>query len=220
MKFLLVLLWAMPVFADELTLAAPILPILQAEIQSNWPAAPFPLLAGQASHESACPAPKKCWNPKVEFNTARERGAGILQITKVYGRFDSLAEMKARHPELADWNWEKTLYVPQFQMRGLVLLNRDNYKHFEFAASERQRMAFTLTAYNAGVRGVFQDRALCRHTEGCKPNFWFGGVENTCTASKVKQKGYGLSFCEIRQRYARDIFERSVKYERFYRGGF
>lgn len=207
---------AIPSVELELKLAAPILPILKAEIATHWPTAPFAVLAGQASHESACPNPRKCWNPRVEFNTSRERGAGILQITKVYGRFDALSELKAKHPSLEGWNWEKTLADPTFQMRGLVLKNRDNYSLMTFAENPRERIAFGVTAYNAGVGGVFKDRTLCRNTPGCNQNVWFGHVQTTCTASKVKLEGYGLTFCQIRAKYAHDImFNRAPKYEGF-----
>lgn len=198
----------------ELKLAAPILPILKAEISKHWPTAPFAVLAGQASHESACPIPRKCWNPRVEFNTTRERGAGILQITKVYGRFDALAELRAKHPSLKDWNWETTLSDPTYQMRGLVLKSRDNYSLMTFAPQEQERIAFAVTAFNSGVGGVYKDRAYCRNTPGCDPTMWFNHVQNTCTASKTKLPGYGLTFCQIRGKYAADIlFNRAPKYE-------
>ena len=198
----------------ELKLAAPILPILKAEIAKHWPTAPFAVLAGQASHESACPIPRKCWNPRVEFNTTRERGAGILQITKVYGRFDALGELKAKHPSLEGWNWETTLTDPTFQMRGLVLKNRDNYSVMGFAPIEKERIAFSVTAFNAGVGGVMKDRTYCRNTANCDPSRWFGHVQTTCTASKTKLQGYGLTFCQIRGKYADDIMHnRAPRYE-------
>jgi len=194
--------------------AKPYLPILRQEVNSLWPTAQVAVLAAQVDHETACPIPTKCWNPRVEFNTSRERGAGFGQITQVFGRFDALGEMKARHKELYGWNWETTLYDPRYQLRALVLKNRDNYAQLSFATDVRERTAMMLVAYNAGLGGVFKDRALCRNTGGCDASRWYGGIETACTASKVPQKGYGLSFCDIRKRYPMDIQQnRAIRYE-------
>lgn len=194
--------------------AEPYLPILAQERAVHFQAVPTKVLAGLIDHETACPAPKKCWNPRVEFNTSRERGAGMGQITKVFGRFDALQEMKDRHPSLAGWNWETTLFDPRYQLRAVVLKNRDNHARLTFATDVRERQAFMLTAYNAGLGGVMKDRMLCRNTPGCDQNVWFGHVQTTCTASKTKLPGYGLTFCQIRGKYAADIlFNRAPKYE-------
>ena len=194
--------------------AVPFLPILAQERAAYFQEVPTKVLAGLIDHETACPVPRKCWNPKVNFETSRERGAGLGQITKVFGRFDALQEMRDKHPSLAGWNWETTLYDPRYQLRGIVLKNRDNYKHMSFAADMKEREAFMLTAYNAGVGGVLKDRTYCRNTANCDPSRWFGHVQTTCTASKTKLQGYGLTFCQIRGKYADDIMHnRAPRYE-------
>ena len=194
--------------------AAPFLPILAQERAAYFQEVPTKVLAGLIDHETACPAPKKCWNPNVQFKTSREQGVGLLQITRVFGRFDALQEMRDKHPSLSGWNWETTLYEPRYQLRALVLKTRDNYSKMDFAADMKERQGFTITAHNSGVGGVYKDRALCRNTANCDPSRWFGHVQTTCTASKVKLQGYGLTFCQIRGKYADDIMHnRAPKYE-------
>jgi hypothetical protein len=122
--------------------------------------------------------------------------------------------MRAKHKELQGWGWGETLYDPRYQLRGLLLKNRDNWGPLSFAADSREREAMMLVSYNSGLGGLFKDRAMCRNTAGCDASRWYGGIERTCTASKVPQSGYGLSFCDIRKRYPMDIqYNRANRYK-------
>lgn len=190
--------------------AMPHLPVLAAEAQRLRSPVPAWVMAGQVDHETACPQPRKCWNPRAEFRTVREQGVGLGQITRVFGRFDALAEMRAAHlAELAGWSWE-SVGDARYQLRALVLKNSDN--HRALAPLFGDALAPVLTAYNRGVGGVRADRRLCEVTPGCDPSRWAGHVERACAGSKAVIAGTRLTACEISRRYAPDVLARAVKY--------
>lgn len=195
-------------------LAVALLPQLSAEIDQHWPdLSPRSTLAGQIEQET-CPSLRspRCFSPRAELRTARERGVGLGQFTKT-ARFDALSELREKHPDqLGGWSW-KNPYDATYQLRGLVLKDRDDYLTIRGAANSHERMAFTLSSYNGGRGGVNSDRVLCAHTRGCNPEYWFGNVEHTSLKQKTTVKGYGKSFFDINREYVRNIyFTRRAKY--------
>ena len=181
------------------------LPTLKAEQTAHWPDVPVPsVLAGQVEQES-CISLKhpRCWNPRAELRTDRERGVGFGQITRT-SRFDALAEMRAQFPkELGDWSWDSAnLYDPARQLRALILMDLRNFRVITDTASPVERLAMALTAYNGGLGGLTSDRRLCAGTKGCDPSRWFGHVERTSLKSRVAATGYGKSFFAINREYA------------------
>ena len=190
--------------------SAPHLPVLAAEASRLRSPVPAWILAGQIDHETACPNKKKCWNPAVEFHTTREQGVGLGQITRVFGRFDALAEMRVAHrAELAGWSWEK-VNDPVYQLRALVLKNADNHK--ALAPLFADPLAPVLTAYNRGIGGIRADRRLCQVTADCDPSRWAGHVALSCAGPKAVIPGTKLTACQISRKYAPDVLVRAGKY--------
>ncbi|MGL5001309.1 MAG: hypothetical protein ACRDAM_00030, partial [Casimicrobium sp.] len=181
--------------------AAPHLPVLVSEAARLRSPIPTHILAGQIDHETACPIKTKCWNQRVEFKTSREQGVGLGQITRVFGRFDAAAEMRALHrQELDGFTWssesgEAGIYNPKLQLRAVVLKNRDN--HAVLAPLFNGDTLPVLTAYNRGVGGVRADRRLCQVTDGCDPSKWTGHVANTCASGTAIIPGTRMTACQI-----------------------
>lgn len=192
--------------------------------RSTWPDAPTPaFLAAQVEQESCISLKSaRCWSPRVELKTAREYGFGLGQTTIAYKadgsvRFNKWAELRTRYPSLRGWTWENR-FDPGFQLTALVEMDRSIYKLWPDAASARDRLGFTLSAYNGGEGGVRQDRLLCRNTEGCDPAKWWGNVERQSLKSKVAFKGYGKSPYEINREYPCNVLGfRMPKYQQFFR---
>lgn len=181
------------------------LPTLKREIEYHWPSLTFrAALAGQVQQET-CPSlrSKKCWSPTAELKTEREYGFGLGQLT-VTEKFDNFKEAKKMDKSMVDWTWENR-YRADYQLRTLVLMDRFNWGKFTWAATNYERMAFSLVAYNGGIGGVLSDRGVCRTLHSCDESRWFGHVEHTSKKAKVATKGYGKSFFEINREYPRNI---------------
>lgn len=193
--------------------AVALIPALVLALRDRAPdVAPWaPYIAAQVDHETGCGwKPKSCWNPRAELKTARERGVGLAQITRVYGRFDALAELKAKHPDAlagVDWSSQR-LYDPQVQLTILALKQADTFARVRHMTTDKaELLAFQIVGHNRGVNGLLNDQALCRAKPGCNPGKWWGNVETTCAASKQPIYG-GRSACDISREYPRDIIER------------
>jgi len=188
------------------------LPVLRAEATRLRSPIPTHILAAQIDHETGCGWSKtKCWNPRTEFKTSREQGVGLGQITRVFGRFDALAEMRQAHrAELAGWSWD-TVNHPTYQIRAVVLKNSDN--HRTIAPLFDDALYPALTAYNRGIGGVRSDRRLCQVTKGCNADRWAGHVEKTCAGGSAVIPGTRLTACQISRKYAPDVVRRAEKYK-------
>lgn len=187
-----------------------LLPVLQVEIQREWPGHPLPAyFGGLVEHETGpCPTAKRCWLPTARLKTAREEGAGLGQLTRAWFpdgrlRFDALAEMRQRHPGLAELDWATVYYRPDLQLRALVLKSRDDWRWI----GAESRIEFVDLAYNAGRGRVSQDRRACGLTPGCDPSQWWGHVERTCTASRAPIYGT-RSACDISRHHVSDVVQR------------
>lgn len=188
------------------------LPTLAHEIATQWPDAPdWGLFAGQVEQETCIRLDHpRCWSPRAELRTSRERGVGLGQITRTE-RFDALAEMRAQFPQLRGWDWESvTLYDPAYQLRAMVLMDRRNFQAITGAGADRMVMA--LVAYNGGLGGLSSDRKVCQATPGCDPARWWGHVEHTSLKGRRPASGYGRSFFEINREYPVRIMRRAEKY--------
>ncbi|EPT1451945.1 hypothetical protein ACVOZ6_003533 [Escherichia coli] len=188
-----------------------------------WPDAPQPhFLAGQIEQES-CISLKhsRCWSPRAELKTKRENGIGFGQVTRAYNadgsiRFDVIDDLSRQHPELSGWGWE-TRYNATYQLKALVLMDRGIYARVKGAASDTDRLAFMLSAYNGGEGGLRQDRRLCANTKGCDQNRWKGHVERTSLKAKAATPGYGKSFFHINREYVTNVLDvRSAKYQPYF----
>lgn len=196
------------------------LPTLKAEQQKYWPSHPSPWnLAGLAEQESCISLThSKCWNPTVQLKTAREEGAGILQVTRAYRadgslRFDTLTDLRSKYAPLADMSWQNIYSRPDLQLRALVLLSKESAAPFAHTSSP---LEFGDSAYNGGVSDVKKSRRACAMSPGCDPQKWFDNVERHCV--KSRQIIYGTrSACDINIGHTRLIFKvRSFKYRVYF----
>ena len=183
-------------------------PILAQEQRAWWPTMPQPSALGAQIEQETCVSLKspRCWSPRAELRTSRERGVGLGQITRT-ARFDALAEIRAAYPDaLAQWDWNRdSLYDPRFQLRALVLKDYQGWRHVIGAATAQDRLAFAFAGYNGGIGGVLSDRQLCRGTRDCDASRWFGNVERTSLKAKSAAAGYGKSFFEINREYVHNV---------------
>lgn len=162
---------------------------------------------------------KRCWSPTSELKTSREQGVGLGQITRAYHpsgklRFDTLQELKQKHSqELKELSWSTVKQRVDLQIRAIVLLTKANYDQLYSIPDSYQKLAFTDSAYNGGLRDVNKDRRLCGLTQGCNSLIWFNNVEKHC--SKSQKKLYGnRSACDINRTHVRDVLiTRLPKYE-------
>lgn len=193
--------------------AEPLLPVLRAEIQREWPAHPLPsYFGGLIEHESGpCPSGRKCWAPTAQLKTQREEGAGLGQLTRAWTadgrlRFDALQELRQAHPALRELDWATIYQRPDLQLRALVIKSREDWRWLGQPALE-----FVDLAYNAGRGRVQQDRRACAMTAGCDPARWAGHVERTCTASRAPIYGQ-RSACDISRHHVADVMQRAAHY--------
>lgn len=210
--------------ADVPARANQYLPTLVDAQRSIWPDAPMPsFLAAQVEQESCITLKhSKCWNPTAQLKTSREWGRGLGQVTTAYNadgsiRFDKQAELRAQFPSLRGWTTAKWADA-NYQLTAIVEMDKSIYARQRNAATTRDQLSFTLSAYNGGEGGVLQDRRLCSNTKGCDPSRWAGHVERTSLKSRVPKKGYGKSFFEINREYVTNILDvRRPKYEPYFR---
>lgn len=181
------------------------LPVLQGEIAAYWPDHFAQSMFAAQVQQETCPSlqSKKCWSPTAELKTSREYGFGLGQITKT-ARFDNFQEVKKLDKSLVAWTWDNR-YNAQYQLRALVLQDKAGWSKFGKAASDTDRMAFALAAYNGGLGGVLSDRAVCQATPGCDRERWFNHVERTSKKAKVAANGYGQSFFQINRLYITNV---------------
>jgi len=179
----------------------------------NWD-----VFAGQVEQETCITLKhSKCWNPKAELKTSREYGFGLSQITIAYDaegkeRFNNFKSATKLDKVMKNWRWEDR-YNPYYQLRFLVLQDKQIFYLIKWTDDELVRFAFTLAAYNGGFNGMVRDRKMCESTPGCNPNLWFDNVEKESWRSKVKVSGYGKSFFDINREYVSKILkERRQRY--------
>lgn len=200
-------------------LAKIFLPLLVSIQAALWPGAPAPhWMAGQVEQETCQSLTSRmCWSPRAELKTSREYGFGLGQITIAYNsdgseRFNNFNEMKRASKDLSGWQWADR-YDPERQLIALVVKNRGIFNRVTSAATDQDRVAFTLSAYNGGEGGVRKDRMLCKNTKGCDSSRWFGHTERTSSKAKAAFKGYRKSAFQINREYVRNVLgSRQQKY--------
>lgn len=197
------------------------IPVLRAERIRFWPDDPHPALLGALVEHESCISltNSRCWNPASRLKSAREEGAGLGQITRAYRkdgslRMDALADIRSRHPALADWSWDNVYSRPDLQLRAVVLMARDNFVYFRrLVGNDLWALHFADAAYNGGIGGVQKERQACQLARACDPKQWFGNVEAHCL--KSREALYGTrSACDINRHHVVDVcVVRPQKYE-------
>ena len=199
------------------------LPILDDQVSKFFTDFPDYAYFGGLIEQESCIALTyhSCWNPKTQLLTSREQGAGLAQLTRAFRkdgsvRFDSLEAIREQHmKELKDLSWSNILVRPDLQMRAMILMSKDNYKRLYMVPKPIDRIAFTDSAYNGGLSGLFRDRRLCGLMLDCDPNIWFGNVERTCSKSKAPIYGHE-SPCDINRTHVSNILKiRMKKYAKY-----
>ncbi len=119
--------------------------------------APVAVFAGQIEQESG-------WGPNAKSAFAN----GLAQFTPPTAK-----DMARKYPSrLGDGK----VFNPEWAIRALTTYDRDLYHGFD-GATECDRWAFALSAYNGGAGWLNRDRRLC-DPAGCTPAVWFGGVDS------------------------------------------
>lgn len=200
--------------------ALPYLPRVAIEARRLRSPVPPAVLAAVVDHETGCPGMRSCWSPDAKFKTYKadgtwnEEGRGFGMITRVSGRFDAMAELRAKHrAELAGWSWE-TVSDAQKQIVALVLKFRDNWA--TVAGLFRDPLPAVITAYNRGTGGVLASRRLCAARGDCDPTRWDGHVAKVCTSGNRIIPGTRFTACQISGKYAPDVLRRAPKYGMYY----
>jgi len=200
--------------------AEPFAQTIRAELAAHWPDLPWPhYLPALIAHESGCPALRSCWSPTARLKTAREEGAGLGQLTRAWRpdgslRFDALSDLAARHPSLRGMTWANIYQRPDYQIRAVALLSRENWQALRLVDDHWERLAMTNAAYNGGLNGVRSDRRACQMAAGCDPQRWWGHVERHCTKSRAPLYGT-RSACDINRDHSRHVLLKELpKYRR------
>ena len=202
--------------------AKKLLPQLASTVDAKWPAFQYPwFLAGQIEQETCITLKSsKCWTPYAELKTDREWGIGLGQLTIAYNadgseRFNAFNDVKKLDAQLRDWKFENR-YDASLQLIAVVVRDKLEFSKITGVENQFEQSAFMFVTYNSG--STLKDRALCRATQGCNPNLWFGNVEHTSYKSRVAVKGYKKSWFEISREYPVNIMkQRSPKYEQFFK---
>lgn len=134
---------------------------------------PIATMAAQIQQESG-------WNPNAKSAYA----GGLAQFT----------------PDTADWISKKYAdalganqpYNPTWAIRALSEYDKYLYDRMGFAATDCDRWAFTLSAYNGGAGWVSRDRTLATQN-GVDSRRWWKNVEHyskRSVAAKAENRGY------------------------------
>lgn len=131
-------------------------------------------------------------------------------------RFDALAEIRDRHPELRELNWGNVYSRPDLQIRAVVFKMRDNYQYYIKYVDIDNALAFADAAYNGGIGGLDAERRACKIATNCNPAVWFDNVENLCMKSKAALYGQ-RSACDINRHHVKDVLiTRAPKYKKYF----
>lgn len=197
---------------------------IKKELNNYFPNLPeYNYVPSLIEHESCISlSHKRCWQSTSELKTKRERGLGLGQVTIAYNsdgsvRFDTLTNLKNSYRnELKEASWSSIKYRPDLQIRMIALLLKSDYKNLYSITDPIERLKFTDSAYNGGIRDVHRSRLACGFAKSCDPQKWFGHTE--LYLAKSNKAIYGTrSARDINRNHVRDIFiNRLPKYQSQY----
>ena len=170
-------------------------------IDKYWPEIPNrAYLPAQVEKESL-------WIPDAQLcvpkpSCSRELGLGFGQFT-ITPKMNVWQEVRAKHPDLRDWTWERR-FDPRLQLTAMLVYNKEIYGRCRpLMSNDWGGLACTASSYNGGFGGFSADRRLCSNTIGCNPLIWTGHIELHSTKSKVRVPGYGEPFYHINRGYVK-----------------
>lgn len=153
-------LFADRAYAAEVTVPRAALPYrteLTRAAHATWGLnAPIAVFAAQVDAESG-------WNSEVRSPVGAQ---GLAQFMPSTARW---------LPTVAPETGEPEPFNPGWSLRALCTYDRWLWERND-GASDYERMAFTLSAYNGGLGWVNRDKRLAER-QGVDPCRWFGGVE-------------------------------------------
>lgn len=152
---------------------------------------PVALMAAQIEQESG-------WRPSVCSSYA----CGLSQFTPATEDW-----IKTAYPKKLN---SDGVFNPGWAIRAMVIYDRHIYHRIDNSATDCDRWAFTLSAYNGGPGWVNRDRAKCSNTKGCDPGRWVNHVA-------LHSNRAAWAFKENRA-YPKKIFAKQVNYEAWGRG--
>jgi membrane-bound lytic murein transglycosylase MltF len=126
--------------------------------------------------------------------------------------------MRVQYPrELGELSWSTIYERPDLQIRTIVLMTRDLYRHFQLSSYNNiEALAFMDAAYNGGRNGVDRERRACLIDRTCDHSKWFDNVERYCLKSKAALYG-NRSACDINRHHVRDVLLiRANKYQKYF----
>jgi len=190
--------------------AKPYLSVLQEALTDYWPSCPMAaFICGQVENESG-------WNPHATLKTSRELGRGLTQPTIAYDshgheRFNAFKDAMG-YKAMRGWNWKADPYNVKYQLRLLVLRDRDAFAQIrKHCVNDQEAAKGAGVIYNAG-----EGRWMNRHTraivKGLPADRWTGGLE-LAYSDKEKALLYGEPLYQAVNRYPRRISELSTKYQ-------
>lgn len=198
--------------------------IIENELNKNFPYLyNYNYIPSLIEHESCIGLKhRRCWNSLSRLKTAREEGAGLMQITRTYRkdgsiRFDKLSELRDMYKEeLKEAKWATIYQRPDIQIRAGILMLRDDYKRLYSVEDKESRLQMVDAAYNGGIGGLLKERRACGLSKNCNPDLWFDNVEKFCL--KSKEVLYGTrSACDINRYHVSDVFKNNLpKYNKYY----
>lgn len=190
--------------------AKPYLPQLSNAIDRCWPGLTmrqFP--AGQVEKESG-------WNPRATLKTSRELGRGFSQLTIAWDktgkeRFNSFKDAMD-YRELQGWNWRNNPFDVGYQLKALVLRDRDSFRQVRpFVVNDAEALKIAAVIFNAGD-GRYRARKVYAKLHGFKTDRWSGGLE-LAHGPKENATLYGEKLWVTVNRYPTTVFQLSTKYQ-------
>jgi hypothetical protein len=176
------------------------------------------LFAGDIEQESN-------WKSKAHLHTSVEDGWGLGQVTQTYNakthkeNMNVFEDLKHRNPQaFAGWNYKENPFDVDYQLKSALFLHHINYNSVAHYFSDQDSKAKAMfTAYNCGAGMVIWDVSLCKKLGG-KCDVWDEGVALNSHLSKTpKTAEYKDSPFTINRQYAPLIYQRAVKYQKWYK---
>ena len=206
--------------------AKQVVPIMVVQQRLWFPEIVAPWYFGGLGEQESCGSltSPKCYDANATLASPRELGKGIPQFTKAYRadgsiRFDALTELVRKHDDaLHDLSWSNVSQRVDLQVRGMMLLSRDNYMRLGYIHDEDERINFMDAAYNGGLGGVIEQRRRCGLMSRCDPQIWFDNVADIC-AKSLKPLYGNRNACQINTEHVALIRHvRMDKYKVFWDG--